>query len=237
MLRAPTLFVLAALLAGCTSLEEAGDYFRLEVGQSWTYTLIQGGNGEEWTLRTRDAAENPDSTRGDVWFHLTRPEPSNDPQDPDGVIDFPVRSFNVSQEADTTGDVPIPIGYTYRFVGQGEGDRNKYFVKYPGEDETFTDAWDYEVASEVGTSRFEYDVTVTRSTEPVETGYGSWSDNILVHRVVTIVNVNGQGEEVALPQTHDEVWAAGGGLVRYRFESADEQVTEAVVRTSTAFAN
>ena len=228
MKRALSLILGATLLGGCTPAEEAGDFFLLEVGNSWTYTLIQGGNGEEWTLRTRDAAENPDSTRGDVWVHLTRPESANDPQDPDAVIDYPVRSFNVSQEADSTGDEPIPIGYTYRFVGQGEGDRNKFFVKYPGDDEGYTESWDYEV--EIGTSRYEYDVTVTHSTAAVETGYGSWSDNILVHREVTIVN---QG--VPLTQQHDEVWAAGGGLVRYRFESGDEQVTEAVVRTSTAF--
>jgi hypothetical protein len=229
------LLLCASLLVACPSAEEAGDFFLLEAGNTWTYTLIQGGNGEEWTLSVLDAAENQDSSRGDLWFYMTRPEPSNDPQDPDAVIDFPVRSFNVSLEADSTGEEPIPIGYTYRFVGQGEGDRNEFFVKYPGDNATYTESWEYEVENELGTNRFEYSIETRHSTDEVETGLGNWSDNILVDRVVTQINIDGAGNEVPFEQTHQEVWAAGAGLVRYRFVSVDEEVTEAVMRTSTAF--
>ena len=232
MLRASSLLLCAGLFTGCTAVEEVGDYFLLEVGNTWTYALIQGGNDEEWTLEVLDAAENDQSPRGDLWVLMTYPEPANDPQNPGAIIERRWRSFNVSLEADSTGEEPIPIGYTYRYVLPDEGDRSEFFVKYPGDNDAYTESWDYEVEEEGTTTRFEYEVSTQYSTEPVDTGYGKWSDNVLVDRVVT---QHREGEDPFV-QRHHEVWAAGGGLVRYRFVSVDEVVTEVVVRDSSAYA-
>ena len=235
MLRATCLLLCAGLLAGCPSTEEVGDYFLLDTGNTWTYTPISGGTGEEWTLQVRDAAENEASPRGDLWIYLSYPEDANDPQNPGLIIDRPVRSFNVSLEADNTGEEPIPIGYTYRYVLPDEGDRNEYFVKYPGDLDSYSEAWDYEVEEEGSSYRVEFEIGIEHSTAEVETGYGSWSDNILVDRTVTQINVDGDGVETRYVKSFHEVWAAGGGLVRLRFVDTQEVVTEIVVRASSAY--
>lgn len=236
MIRASIALSAALCLAACPSVDEQADFFLLEAGNEWTYTTISGGNGEEWTLQVQDATENPNSSRGDLWFYLWFPENANDPQDPDRIIESPFRSFNVSLEEDATGDEPIPIGYTYRFVGGDEGDRNEFFVKYPPADgEAYSESWSYEVESETGTRRDEYEVSISTSSDPVETGYGSWDNNILVHKLHTQINVQQNGDEVEFEREHFETWAAGGGLVRYKFVSVDEEVTEIVVRNATAF--
>ncbi len=232
-MRALLLIPMLAGLVGCEAVEEA-DYFMLEPGNTWTYALIQGGaDGDEWTLTIGDASDREETQRGDLWFALMRPEP--DPIDPDLTIQVPHREFNVSQEADNTGDEPIPIGYTYRAVENEEGQLDQFFVKYAGSDEDWSNSWDFDLESETGTTSWSYEIHAYRSTDPVGTGLGTWEDNIIVDRTIALTSIDAFGDPTTQTRLHHEVWAAGAGLVRYRFTSAEDLVTEAVMRQSTAF--
>lgn len=226
------LLPLLVAVVGCEEVVQL-DYFLLDPGDTWTYALIQGGaDGEEWTLTVSDAEDREESQRGDIWVALTRPEP--DPIDPSLTIEVPQREFNVSLEADSTGEESIPIGYTYRAVENEEGQLDQFFVKYPGSAPDWSTSWEYDWESETGTTAWSYQVSVRRSTDDVGTGMGTWSDNILVDRIIAQTNIDANGDPQTQTREHHEVWAAGGGLVRYRFTSVDDVVTEAVVRTSSA---
>jgi len=220
------LLVPVLLLSACTSA--GGDYFRLEEGLTWEYSLVQGGVQDEvWRVEVGDAADNPANQRGSLWWRIVRSEPH--PDFPGERLETDHRSFNVGAEEDQTGSEPVLLGYTYRHVELDEGDRNEWFVKVPEAGATWSDTWNYTIDD--GGSEFEYTIEISRGQDTVQTGLGNYDDTVQVIRTTVITNRN-QGNEQELTQIHEEHWARDVGLVRYRFTAANEEVTDAALRTA-----
>lgn len=224
----PVLFSL--LLAGCppTIID---DYFQMEVGNTWEYFLVDGGEVDEfWTLNALDADDNDESGRGDIFFRMVRTVP-------DGIADgvpaeYEQRRFNIGLEQDLTGSEPRPIGWTYRWLpeAQKEGDREEYFVVVPGSRDDWTDSWSYEFGEDGG-SDFYIEVDTQRSEGPRQTSYGTYNDLVECVRTVEITSF-ATGEELVQTTVTTETWAAGVGLIHFHVLAADDTTTEGVLRTT-----
>ena len=231
MSRFLSLIPLTLLLTGCPP-GGGEDYFRLDVGNTWEYFLVDGGvEGEYWTLSMLDADENEESGRGDVFFQMLRTVP--DALGPGVPADYPQRRFNVALEEDTTGSVAMPIGWTYRWLpdAQKEGDRGEYFVKSPGSASDWSDGWSYEVGD--AGSDFDFEVETYRSSEARQTSFGTYTDLVIVERTTEITSYS-TGTELVQTTTSVETWAAGVGLIHFSILGADGVTTEAVLRTTNA---
>jgi hypothetical protein len=213
-------------LAACSGA--GADYFRIETGLTWEYSLVTGGVQDEvWRLEIVDAEENPANQRGQLWWRIIRSEPH--PDFAGERLETDHRSFNVGLEEDQTGSEPVPIGWTYRHVELDEGDRNEFFVKVPEGGNTWSDTWSYTIDD--GGSEFDYSVEIARGEDTVQTGLGNYDDTVRVVRTTVITNTAGGNDQV-LTQVHEEHWARDVGLVRYRFTAADGEVTDAALRTA-----
>jgi len=217
----------AAAVMGCAPTV-AQDYFRLEVGNSWEYFVVEGGtDGETWYLEALDADDNDMSGRGDVYLRMMQELP-DDPGSP-----FFLRRFNIRHEQDLTGSTPVSIGWSYRWVEKNEGDRDEWFVTSPGSDSGWTDSWSYSVQESGAGSEFEHEVTAGYCTEEVAASYATTDDCVEVERTITTVN-HSLGEDAPdLVTVHIETWAAGVGLLRYRILESDGQTKDAVLRTAS----
>lgn len=209
-----------------------GDYFKLEVGNTWEYFLIEGGeDGEFWTLQALDTDDNSANGRGDVYFRLSRTIPDGLSPGVDQTLEQ--RRFNVEHVQDLTGSEPVSIGWDYRWVLQEEGERSEFFVKTPGAGADWTDAWDYDI-TETG-SDFVHSIEMSRCSGEVETSYAVFEDCVHVVRTLDTINydINNNPED-PLTTIHEEVWATGVGLVRYSILASDGQRSTAVLRTTNA---
>jgi hypothetical protein len=228
------LLSLAPLAAACPGGGAAADYYRMEQGLSWDYYLISEGGAEDeaWALQVLDADENEETSIGDLFFRLQRSY--TDESNPSQTYTLDQRKFNLRLEEDETTDPPAPIGWTYRWVNQDEGERGEYFVKVPGADTEWSDDWDYEIEGDAGGSDFGFEVHAERWAEPVEASLGTYDDTIAYTRTVTITSFGLDGDELVQVQEHHEYWAAGVGLVRYLFVHSDGDVSEVVLRSTDA---
>jgi len=232
MYRALLLFVSVPLLAGCPPTAQ-NDHYQLELGNTWEYFLVDGGEeGEFWTLQILDADDNEESGRGDIFFRMIRTVPNALGE---GIpADYEQRRFNLALEEDLTGSTPKPIGWTYRWLpeAQKEGDRGEYFVVSPGSASDWADDWSFEFGEDTG-SDFEISVVTERSDVGRQTSFGTFDDLILVERTAQITSFS-TGEELVQTTVTTETWAAGVGLIHFHILAADGTTTEAVLRTTNA---
>jgi hypothetical protein len=226
------LLIPLCLLLGCPP-PSGGDYFKLSVGSTWEYLLIEGGEDDEfWTLEALDAGDNPTNQRGDIFFRLTRTIP--DGLSPGNDQTFDQRRFNVRHVQDLEGSAPISLGWDYRWVLQEEGKREEFFVTPPGSGANWSEVWEFETG-EAGGSEFQHRVEARRCDGEVETSYDVFTDCIEVTRTVDTINFDIDGNpEPALTTVHEEVWAEGVGLVRYSILASDDQRSTAVLRTTSS---
>jgi hypothetical protein len=230
MYRFLSILPLAVLLIGCPPSAQE-DYFHLELGNSWEYFLVDGGEeGETWSLDILDADDNEESGRGDIFFKMIRTVPNALGE---GVpADYEQRRFNLALEQDETGSTPKPIGWTYRWLpeAQKEGDRGEYFVVSPGSASDWSDDWSYDFGEDTG-SDFSISVVTQRSSDARQTSFGTFTDLVVVERTVEITSFS-TGEELVQTTVTNETWAAGVGLVHFHILAADGTTTEAVLRTT-----
>ncbi|MCP4867580.1 MAG: hypothetical protein GY898_02540 [Proteobacteria bacterium] len=231
MLKRLALLLPLALLTACPP-PGGGDYANLEVGYTWEYFLIEGGEEDEfWTLQALESDENPANGRGDIYFRLTRTIP--DGLSPGNDQTLEQRRFNVELKQDLTGSAPVDIGWEYKWVLQEEGERGEFLIKTPGSAGDWTDGWDYEI-TETG-SDFVHSIEMRRCDEEVETSYDVFDDCVHVTRTLDTINydINNNPED-PLTTIHEEVWAEGVGLVRYSILASDGQRSTAVLRTTNS---
>jgi hypothetical protein len=225
-----SLIVFLSVLTACPP-GTAEDHFQLELGNTWEYFLVDGGEeGEFWRLDMLDADDNSESGRGDLFFHMVRTVPNALGE---GIpADYEQRRFNLALEQDLTGSVPKPIGWTYRWLpdAQKEGDRGEYFVVSPGSAADWSDDWSYDFGEDTG-SDFSISVTTERSDVPRQTSFGTFTDLVLIERTVEITSFS-SGEELVQVTVTSETWASGVGLIHFHILAADGTTTEAVLRTT-----
>ncbi len=217
---------LLLLMVGCPPAEDV-DYFQLAVGNHWEYYVTQGGEeGEVWNMEIFDADDNPETGRGDVYLVMNRVEPPPEPTLPSLTVN--TRTFNLATQEDLTGSVAKLIGWQYKWVNNDEGDRNEYFVKEPGSGSDWSDDWEYGVNGSAGGTDFWFSVRAARTSDPIQTPYGTYVDSIEVNREVRLDHSDGTEQFVS----HVEDWAAGVGLIRYMRTGTDGDVTEVLLRTT-----
>lgn len=202
------------LLVGCEPA--AGpDFLHLDLGNTWEYRLVEGEGevGEAWIAEIRDDDDNNESARGQVMFEMRRTYADTS---------LRMRAFNLSWDP----ELDVEGGWLYKWVEHDEGERNNAFVLAPGEDPDWSAEWSYEDI-ESGGSDFSHEVTAERSSEPVLTSYGTYSDTVYVHRQLTVVNYLSGVAQEPLVQERNEVWAEGVGLIVYGIQSSDGTYVEA----------
>jgi hypothetical protein len=212
--------ILSAGIAGCAP-SAANNYFQLDVGNTWEYRVVAGGEeGERWSLISDDPDDNDDapSGRGDIYFRMVRTWPNPEPALPDLVIQM--RSFNISEKMSVDEDV---LGWEYKDVPADEGDRNEWFLKTPDTtDPDYTDGWDYELSGDANTEII-IDVEQFWCPAPLQTSYGTYADCLEVVRLKSTHYID---DEITITQTRHETWAAGYGLIRFLIIAGDGDETE-----------
>ncbi|MBJ94234.1 MAG: hypothetical protein CMP23_07105 [Rickettsiales bacterium] len=226
MMRITVVLLALSWWAGCAPQPQA-DYFQLAIGNQWEYYVTAGGEeGEVWNMEVLDADDNPESGRGDVYLVMSRTEPPSGPGLASLTVD--TRSFNLATQQDLTGSSPQLIGWQYKWVNNDEGDRNEYFVKEPGSRSDWSENWDYRADGNAGGTEFWFSVSERRTTDPIQTPYGTYVDCLEVEREVRLDHSDGTEQFVL----HVESWAAGVGLIRYQRTGTDGDVTEVLLRTT-----
>ncbi|MCO4770108.1 MAG: hypothetical protein KDA24_08775 [Deltaproteobacteria bacterium] len=226
-------FVLALALGGLSGCAggNAGNYFQFEEGNTWDFFVRNSElNDESWTLAIKDADDNQQGSRGQLYYELTRTY--TDDNNPNlEYTDF-LRRFNVSADNGGLGEEAPVIAWQYKQVNNDEGLRNENFVIQPEASSDWADAWDFDVDGENGGSDFEFEVTASFATESVQTSLDNYEDTLHVVRIRRTISNSG-GNESVLTNTREEWYALDVGLVQYRETGADGLSVEGVLRNTS----
>lgn len=232
MLKASSLFLVAPLLlgSGCAA-GDAGDYFQLVEGNTWEYFVRNSQlNDEKWTLELKDADDNDQGSRGQLYFELIATY--TDATNPTLEYNEFRRRFNVSADNGGLGEEAPIIAWQYKQVNNDEGKRNEDFLRQPGDSADWSMAWDFDIDGEMGGSDFEFEIEMSWATDSVQTSLGEFSDTLYVSRLRRTISTSGGNEQI-LTNTREEWYALDVGLVQYRDTSTDGIAVEGVLRTTS----
>lgn len=232
MIRSANLLALATLFAsaGCAG-GDAGDFFQMEEGNTWEYFVRNSElNDEGWTLAIKDADDNQQGSRGQLYFELTRTY--TDATNPTlEYTDF-LRRFNVSTDNGGLGEDAPVIAWVYKQVNNDEGARNENFLVQPEVGADWSSAWEFEVDGENGASDFEFEVTAQYASSSVQTSLGSFEETLHITRTRQTISNSGGSEQI-LTNVREEWYARDVGLVQYRETGNDGLSVEGVLRTTS----
>jgi hypothetical protein len=220
-------------LSGCAA-GSAGDYFQLVEGNTWEYFVRNSElNDEKWTLSIKDADDNEQGSRGELYFELIATY--TDATNPNLEYNEFRRRFNVSADNGGLGDDAPVIAWQYKQVNNDEGKRNEDCFVQPEASADWSAAWDFDVDGEGGGSDFEYEINTSWSSDSVQTSVGTFTETLYVSRLRRTISNSG-GNQSILENLREEWYALDVGLVQYRDTAADGEFVEGVLFTTNVTA-